>query len=89
MHASDLYIQEGGLKDLRLEESGKTGYANRLRHGEIGVGLNDYDSIFYELRKLGFNGWISIEDGVDGMDQLERGVRFLRCKIATHWPAES
>jgi sugar phosphate isomerase/epimerase len=89
MHASDLYIQEGGLKDLRLEESGKTGYANRLRHGEIGVGLNDYDSIFYELRKQWFNGWISIEDGVDGMDQLERSVRFLRRKIATHWPAES
>jgi sugar phosphate isomerase/epimerase len=89
MHASDRYILEGSLNDLHLEESGKTGYANRLRHGEIGMGLNDYDTIFYELRKVNFTGWISIEDGVDGMDQLERSVRFLRRKIASHWPAES
>jgi hypothetical protein len=28
----------------------------------------------------------SIEDGVDGMDQLERSVAFLRKKIPTYWP---
>jgi sugar phosphate isomerase/epimerase len=88
MHASDRYILEGSLEDLRREESGTAGYANRLRHGEIGKGLNDYDSIFYELRKADFDGWISIEDGVDGMDQLERSIHFLRRKISTYWPAE-
>ena len=44
----------------------------RLKHGEPGKGLNDYDAIFTELKRVGFDGWISIEDGVDGMDQLEK-----------------
>ncbi|MES2798099.1 MAG: sugar phosphate isomerase/epimerase family protein, partial [Bacteroidota bacterium] len=74
MHASDRYLIEGTLDDLRREESGSTGYAKRLRHGEIGKGLNDYDAIFTELKRVGFDGWISIEDGVDGMDQLARSV---------------
>ena len=55
------------------------GYVKRLKHGTIGRGLNNYDAIFSELRSVGFNGWISIEDGVDGMDQLARSVRGGRC----------
>ncbi len=89
MHASDRYLKEGTLEDLRKEESGSTGYASRLSHGEIGKGLNDYDAIFSELKTVGFNGWISIEDGVDGFDQLERSVSFLRNKMAHYWPAET
>jgi sugar phosphate isomerase/epimerase len=85
MHASDRYLSEGTIEDLRREED-SVGYAKRLRHGEIGKGLNDYDAIFSELAGVGFDGWISIEDGVDGMDQLERSVAFLRQKIARHWP---
>ena len=76
---------EGTLDDLRREEGGATGYAKRLRHGEIGQGLNDYDAIFRELRRVGFDGWISIEDGVDGMEQLARSVEFLKDRIAAHW----
>ncbi|WP_417739427.1 sugar phosphate isomerase/epimerase family protein [Rosistilla oblonga] len=87
MHASDRYLKEGTLEDLRREEGGATGYAKRLSHGEIGKGLNDYDAIFSELRRVGFDGWISIEDGVDGMDQLARSVDFLKRKIAEYWPA--
>ncbi len=86
MHASDRYLLEGTLDDLRKEEDGVLGYAKRLRHGEIGKGLNDYDAIFTELKRANFDGWISIEDGVDGMDQLERSVAFLRKKIAVYWP---
>ncbi len=86
MHASDRYLIEGTIEDLRNEENGTIGYAKRLRHGEIGKGLNDYDAIFRELKRVGFNGWISIEDGVDGMDQLERSVAFLRVKIKEYWP---
>lgn len=86
MHASDRYLAEGTIEDLRREEGGAMGYAKRLRHGEIGQGLNDYDAIFTELKRVGFDGWISIEDGVDGMDQLERSVAFLKKKIALHWP---
>ncbi len=85
MHASDRYLIEGTIEDLRREEGGALGYARRLRHGEIGKGLNDYDAIFTELKRVGFDGWISIEDGVEGMDQLERSVAFLRRKMAQYW----
>lgn len=86
MHASDRYLIEGTIEDLRREEGGATGYARRLSHGEIGKGLNDYDAIFTELKNAGFNGWISIEDGVEGMEQLERSVAFLRKKMKEYWP---
>ncbi len=84
MHASDRYLAEGTLEDLRAEENVE-GYATRLRHGEIGQGLNDYDAIFSRLANRGFSGWISVEDGVDGMDQLARSVDFLLEKINQHW----
>src|SRR5690554_425059 len=86
MHASDRYLKEGTIDDLRKEEGGAVGYAKRLAHGEIGKGLNDYDAIFSELKRVGFDGWISIEDGVDDMDQLERSVAFLNKKIGEYWP---
>jgi sugar phosphate isomerase/epimerase len=85
MHASDRYLKEGTLEDLRKEEGGAVGYAKRLSHGEIGKGLNDYDAIFTELKRVGFDGWISIEDGVEGMDQLERSVTFVRKKMKEYW----
>lgn len=87
MHASDRYLAEGTLEDLRREEDCQ-GYAQRLRHGEIGQGLNDYDAIFRKLFEVGFSNWISIEDGVDGMDQLQRSVAFLKRKINQYWPAD-
>ncbi|MDF1812901.1 MAG: sugar phosphate isomerase/epimerase [Verrucomicrobiales bacterium] len=85
MHASDRYLTEGTIEDLRREETGAEGYAKRLSHGEIGKGLNDYDAIFSELRSKGFDSWISIEDGVDGIDQLKRSITFLQKKIQQHW----
>lgn len=89
MHASDRYLKEGTIEDLRREEEGAAGYAKRLSHGEIGKGLNDYDAIFTELKRIGFDGWISIEDGVEGMQQLERSVNFLKRKIERYWPAKN
>ena len=87
MHASDRYLAEGTLEDLRRDETGAEGYAKRLRHGQIGQGLNDYDAIFSILRDASFDGWVSIEDGVDGMDQLAASVRFVRAKLGQYWPA--
>lgn len=83
MHASDRFLLEGTIEDLRSEEMDSVGYAQRLSHGEIGKGLNDYDKIFGTLKSVGFDGWISIEDGVDGFEQMQRSVRFLREKIKT------
>jgi sugar phosphate isomerase/epimerase len=85
MHASDRYLSEGTIEDLRKEED-SVGYAKRLSHGEIGQGMNDYDAIFGTLASVGFDGWVSIEDGVDGFDQLERSAQFLRRKINQYWP---
>lgn len=85
MHASDRYLAEGTLDDLRREEE-SAGYSARLRHGAIGRGLNDYDAIFAELAAAGFDGWISIEDGIEGMEQLRESVAFLRGKISHYWP---
>ena len=87
VHASDRYLAEGTIDDLRREEMGAEGYAKRLRHGQIGEGLNDYDAIFETLHGVGFDGWISIEDGVDGIDQLVRSAEFLKAKIGEYWSA--
>jgi sugar phosphate isomerase/epimerase len=81
MHASDRFLIEGTLEDLRNEEMDSLGYAERLSHGEIGKGLNDYNAIFGTLKAVGFDGWVSIEDGVDGFEQMQRSVSFLRQKM--------
>jgi sugar phosphate isomerase/epimerase len=85
MHASDRFLKTGTLEDLRREED-TAGYAARLSHGVIGQGMNDYDRIFAILRGAGFNSWISIEDGMNGMEDLRESVRFLKAKIARHFP---
>jgi sugar phosphate isomerase/epimerase len=84
MHASDRWLVEGTLEDLRTQD-GTIGYSKNLRHGVIGQGLNDYDQIFSTLKSVGFDGWISIEDGENGMDELRESVAFLRSKMAEHF----
>jgi len=84
MHASDRYLISGTIEDLKNQD-GSLGYAKNLKHGVIGKGLNDYDAIFSTLRAEGFDGWISIEDGENGMGELEESVRFLRAKMAEHF----
>ena len=84
MHASDRYLTSGTIEDLRREED-SVGYARRLSHGVIGRGMNDYDRIFSVLSSVGFDSWISIEDGMNGMDDLRESVRFLRRKIDQHF----
>ena len=85
MHASDRYLAQGTIEDLRREEGGSAGYVKFFRHGVIGKGLNDYDAIFSTLKSVGFDGWISIEDGVEGMGQMIESADFLKAKIAQHW----
>ena len=85
MHASDRYLIEGTIDDLRNQELGSIGYAKMLKHGQIGEGLNDFDAIFSELRRVSFDGWISIEDGVDGVELLKNSVEFLKNKISEYF----
>ena len=82
MHASDRTLAAGAtLADLR-QADGTLGYSDRLKHGETGKGLNDYDAIFRILAGAGFGGWISVEDGINGLDELRRSVAFLVRKRA-------
>ena len=84
MHASDRYLASGTLEDLK-QQNGTAGYAQNLKHGVIGRGLNNYDEILSALKSEGFDGWISIEDGMNGLDELRESVHFLRTKIAEHF----
>ncbi|MCU1475541.1 MAG: sugar phosphate isomerase/epimerase [Subtercola sp.] len=78
MQASDRYLEPGTtLDDLRLAD-GTLGYSAALKHGVVGRGLNDYDRIFRILTDSGYDGWISIEDGVNGFDELQASVDFLK-----------
>lgn len=85
MHASDRSLQSGyTLDDLRTQED-SVGYAQILHHGEIGTGLNDFPAIFHTLHTVGFTGWISIEDGMNGLDELRRSATFLRTTLTQIW----
>lgn len=87
MHASDRHLAPGAtLEDLRAAD-GAAGYAAVLRHGETGTGMNDYDAIFRLLAEAGFAGWISVEDGINGLDELRRSVEFLKAQRARFFTA--
>lgn len=85
MHASDRYLVPGATLDELRQTDGSIGYSDKLRHGETGKGLNDYDAIFRLLRSVNFTGWISVEDGVNGLDELRRSVAFLKRKRLQHY----
>lgn len=77
MQASDRYLAPGATLDSLRQADGTIGYSPDLLHGVIGRGLNDYDEIFAILTRAGYDGWISIEDGVNGMDELRQSAGFL------------
>lgn len=84
MQASDRYLEDGhSLAEMR-EADGTLGYSPHLKHGVVGRGLNDYDEIFRILRAVGYDGWISIEDGLNGLEEMAESVRFLRAKISQY-----
>ena len=78
VHASDRYLAEGTtLEDLR-QADGTLGYSSNLLHGVTGKGLNDYDAIFRILADHRYQGWVSIEDGMNGMEEMAESLAFLR-----------
>lgn len=83
MHASDRYLTEGAtLEDPHQEDrrhsDGAIGYSTSLRHGVTGKGLNDYHAIFRILAEHNYHGWLSIEDGMNGMEEMAESLAFLR-----------
>lgn len=78
MHASDRYLDQGTTLDELRQTDGTLGYSAHLRHGVTGKGLNDYDAIFSILARQGYRGWVSIEDGMNGMEEMAESLAFLR-----------
>lgn len=77
MHASDRYLDPGTTLDALRQSDGTLGYSPHLRHGVTGRGLNDYDAIFRLLKSVNYARWISIEDGMNGMDEMRESLEFL------------
>lgn len=85
MHASDRYLAEGAtLEDLKAAD-GAAGYAAVLKHGVTGQGMNDYEAIFRILAGVGYSGWISVEDGMHGLEEIAESVRFLKSMREKHY----
>jgi sugar phosphate isomerase/epimerase len=78
MHASDRYLAEGTSLEELKQSDGTLGYSPNLRHGVTGKGLNDYCAIFRILAEHHYRGWISIEDGMNGMGEMAESLAFLR-----------
>ena len=87
MHASDRYLEPGASLDDLRQADGTLGYSPKLKHGVTGKGLNDYDAIFRILADHGYRGWVSIEDGMNGMEEMAESLAFLRRKVAEYFPA--
>jgi len=85
MHASDRYLTPGATIDELRDSDGRIGYSEKLRHGETGQGLIDYDAIFRILAGAQFSGWISVEDGMNGLDELQRSIAFLKQKRSQYY----
>ncbi len=78
MHASDRYVEKGYDPKEVLSCAGQTGYHPALKHGVVGEGLNDYHAIFRKLASVGFDSWISIEDGINGLGEMKQSIDFLK-----------
>ena len=85
MHASDRYLAAGSTIEELRQSDGTIGYSDKLRHGEVGQGLIDYDAIFRILAAAQFSGWISVEDGMNGLDELRRSIAFLQQKRSRYY----
>lgn len=85
MHASDRYLVDGATLDDLKQAEGSAGYATILKHGVTGKGFNDYHSIFTILSQNNYTGWISIEDGMNGMGEMAESLAFLRKGIQSYW----
>jgi sugar phosphate isomerase/epimerase len=87
MHASDRYLEPGATLEELRQTDGTLGYSPKLKHGVTGQGLNDYHAIFRILAEHNYRGWISIEDGMNGLDEMAQSLAFLRHMIARHFGA--
>ncbi len=86
MHASDRYLVPGATIEELRQSDGTLGYSPNLKHGVTGQGLNDYHAIFRILAAHRYGGWISLEDGMNGMQEMVDSLKFLRAMSAQYFP---
>jgi len=61
-------------------------FPGSYQHSVIGEGATPYDKIFKILKEVGFNGWISIEDGNPyGDEGFKKSIANIREKITQVW----
>jgi sugar phosphate isomerase/epimerase len=61
-------------------------FPGQYAHSVIGEGSVDFDPIFATLAGIGYDGYISLEDGnPEGDAGTVRALDFVRRKIAEHW----
>jgi sugar phosphate isomerase/epimerase len=87
MHASDRYFLNGEQPRPTSDSKETVGYNSNLVHGVIGKGLNNYERIFEILSQRGFSGWVSIEDGLHGLGEMQESIHFLECLRDKHFAA--
>ncbi len=78
MHATDRFLRPGQTLDELRQVEDSVGYAAILSHGGVGKGLNNYWRIFQIRGEVGYQGWISVEDGINGLDEIRESAEFLR-----------
>jgi sugar phosphate isomerase/epimerase len=86
MHASDRYLVPGTTVEQLKAAEGTAGYTELLKHGVTGRGANDYPAIFELLVGVQYSGWISIEDGMNGMEEMAQSLAFLRSMVDRYYP---
>lgn len=89
MHASDRWLSDGATLEELRQSDGTLGYSSKLKHGVVGKGLNDYPAIFTLLAKNQYSGWISIEDGMNGMEEMAESLAFLRRMVDRYFAQRS
>lgn len=89
VHASDRYLEDGTTLAELKQSDGTIGYSPNLRHGVTGQGLNDYEAIFSILKDACYDGWISIEDGMNGMEEMGESLKFLRRMVSKYYGSSS
>jgi len=78
-------LREVADRVVSMHASDRYLVGDELRHGVTGKGLNDYDAIFRLLASAGYSGWISIEDGMNGMEEMAESLAFLRSMSARYF----
>jgi len=74
------------VKDRVVSMHASDRFKGSYQHSVVGEGEVDFDAIFRILKEVGFNGWVSIEDGNPyGDEGFKSSVSFIKKKVSQYW----